>query len=181
MVNALCPVLVEVMFNVEWSEGDGKWQTADFSAVKRCQTSWQDNGVLAFLLLQPERLQGTHYSVQSDIWSMGLSLVEMAIGKYPIPPPSPEELDAIFGPNALAEHIEAAGTGKHLTGMWWGGGVSCVVVSDGNQGDGVLLTAWATGAFIVWFADLSTQFLSFADFFNTQVLFHTRQQNYQVK
>jgi len=39
-------------------------------------------------LFQPERLQGTHYSVQSDIWSLGLSLVEMAIGMYPILPPS---------------------------------------------------------------------------------------------
>lgn len=32
--------------------------------------------------MSPERLQGTHYSVQSDIWSLGLSLVEMAIGMY---------------------------------------------------------------------------------------------------
>ena len=46
---------------------------------------------------QPERLQGTHYSVQSDVWSMGLSLVELAIGRYPIPPPDAKELEAIFG------------------------------------------------------------------------------------
>jgi len=37
--------------------------------------------------LKPERLQGANYSVLSDIWSFGLSLVEMAIGRYPIPPP----------------------------------------------------------------------------------------------
>lgn len=47
--------------------------------------------------LQPERLQGTHYSVQSDIWSMGLSLVELALGRYPIPPPDAKELEAVFG------------------------------------------------------------------------------------
>ncbi|MEQ2158107.1 hypothetical protein GOODEAATRI_008786, partial [Goodea atripinnis] len=46
---------------------------------------------------KPERLQGTHYSVQSDIWSMGLSLVEMAIGRFPIPPPYSKELEQIFG------------------------------------------------------------------------------------
>ncbi|KAG8506192.1 Dual specificity mitogen-activated protein kinase kinase 1 [Galemys pyrenaicus] len=45
----------------------------------------------------PERLQGTHYSVQSDIWSMGLSLVEMAVGRYPIPPPDAKELELLFG------------------------------------------------------------------------------------
>lgn len=47
--------------------------------------------------MSPERLQGTHYSVQSDIWSMGLSLVELSIGRYPIPPPDAKELEAIFG------------------------------------------------------------------------------------
>lgn len=47
---------------------------------------------------QPERLQGTHYSIQSDVWSLGLSLVEMAIGMYPIPPPDPQILANIFGP-----------------------------------------------------------------------------------
>ncbi|XP_046890521.1 dual specificity mitogen-activated protein kinase kinase 1 isoform X1 [Hypomesus transpacificus] len=46
--------------------------------------------------MSPERLQGTHYSVQSDIWSMGLSLVEMAIGRFPIPPPDARELQLIF-------------------------------------------------------------------------------------
>ncbi|XP_052021078.1 dual specificity mitogen-activated protein kinase kinase 2 isoform X6 [Apodemus sylvaticus] len=49
----------------------------------------------------PERLQGTHYSVQSDIWSMGLSLVELAIGRYPIPPPDAKELEASFGKPAV--------------------------------------------------------------------------------
>lgn len=35
--------------------------------------------------------------MQSDIWSLGLSLVEMALGRYPIPPPDAKELSAIFG------------------------------------------------------------------------------------
>ena len=49
---------------------------------------------------------------------MGLSLVEMAIGKYPIPPPSDEEMSGIFGSNALEEHIEAAKTGVSLKGIF---------------------------------------------------------------
>lgn len=55
---------------------------------------------------QPERLQGTHYSVQSDIWSLGLSLIEMSIGMYPIPPPDSSTLEKIFGP---ADGTEASG------------------------------------------------------------------------
>uniref|UniRef100_A0A8C5MZV5 Dual specificity mitogen-activated protein kinase kinase 2 n=1 Tax=Leptobrachium leishanense TaxID=445787 RepID=A0A8C5MZV5_9ANUR len=39
--------------------------------------------------MSPEGLQGTHYSAQSDIWSMGL--------RYPIPPSDIKELEAIFG------------------------------------------------------------------------------------
>ena len=42
--------------------------------------------------MSPERLQGSQYSVASDLWSLGLSLVEMALGCYPIPPPDPNHL-----------------------------------------------------------------------------------------
>ena len=42
--------------------------------------------------LQPERLQGDEYSIQSDLWSLGVSLIEMALGRYPIPQPPSEEV-----------------------------------------------------------------------------------------
>lgn len=38
--------------------------------------------------------------MQSDIWSLGLSLIEMAIGVYPIPPPDPKLLDQILSENS---------------------------------------------------------------------------------
>jgi mitogen-activated protein kinase kinase len=46
--------------------------------------------------MAPERIsvkdQGT-YSVSSDVWSLGLSIVEMALGKYPYPS---QAYDSVF-------------------------------------------------------------------------------------
>ncbi|XP_023289132.1 dual specificity mitogen-activated protein kinase kinase 1-like [Orussus abietinus] len=67
--------------------------------------------------MSPERLQGTHYSVQSDIWSLGLSLVEMAIGMYPIPPPDAKTLASIFGSQLCQTPKENAATNSLSTPM----------------------------------------------------------------
>ena len=34
-------------------------------------------------LLQPERIQGAQYTVKSDVWSLGISLIELALGRFP--------------------------------------------------------------------------------------------------
>ena len=47
---------------------------------------------------------------------MGLSLVELAIGKYPIPPPTPQEMALIFSNDAMEEHMNAAKSGTPLPG-----------------------------------------------------------------
>ena len=33
--------------------------------------------------MAPERIQGAKYSVKSDVWSVGLTLMELAIGRFP--------------------------------------------------------------------------------------------------
>jgi mitogen-activated protein kinase kinase len=38
------------------------------------------------LNIQPERIQGGKYSVQSDVWSLGMTMMELVIGKFPFPP-----------------------------------------------------------------------------------------------
>jgi len=53
--------------------------------------------------MAPERLQGSQYSVASDLWSLGLSLVEISLGMYPIPPPDQETLVQIFGPQVAED------------------------------------------------------------------------------
>lgn len=36
-------------------------------------------------LLQPERISGQSYSIRSDVWSAGLSLLELVTNKFPFP------------------------------------------------------------------------------------------------
>ncbi|KAK6630019.1 Dual specificity mitogen-activated protein kinase kinase dSOR1 [Polyplax serrata] len=76
----------------------GEIKLCDFGVSGQLIDSMANSFVGTRSYMSPERLQGTFYSVQSDIWSLGLSLVEMAIGMYPVPPPNAKTLAAIFGP-----------------------------------------------------------------------------------
>ncbi|CAJ1072040.1 dual specificity mitogen-activated protein kinase kinase 2b [Xyrichtys novacula] len=79
----------------------GEIKLCDFGVSGQLIDSMANSFVGTRSYMSPERLQGTHYSVQSDVWSMGLSLVELSIGRFPIPPPDAKELEAIFGRTIL--------------------------------------------------------------------------------
>ncbi|XP_071572311.1 dual specificity mitogen-activated protein kinase kinase 1 [Temnothorax nylanderi] len=83
----------------------GEIKLCDFGVSGQLIDSMAHSFVGTRSYMSPERLQGSHYSVQSDIWSLGLSLVEMAIGMYPIPPPDDKLLASIFG----SEWVQHAG------------------------------------------------------------------------
>ncbi|XP_032673257.1 dual specificity mitogen-activated protein kinase kinase dSOR1 isoform X2 [Odontomachus brunneus] len=88
----------------------GEIKICDFGVSGQLIDSMANSFVGTRSYMSPERLQGTHYSVQSDIWSLGLSLVEMAIGQYPIPPPDEKTLASIFGPQACQPPAENCAT-----------------------------------------------------------------------
>ncbi|XP_065312928.1 dual specificity mitogen-activated protein kinase kinase 1-like isoform X3 [Gordionus sp. m RMFG-2023] len=64
----------------------GEIKICDFGVSGQLIDSMANTFVGTRSYMAPERLQGNQYTVQSDIWSLGLSLVEMALGRYPIPP-----------------------------------------------------------------------------------------------
>jgi len=76
----------------------GEIKICDFGVSGQLIDSMANSFVGTRSYMSPERLQGSQYSVASDLWSLGLSLLEMALGCYPIPPPDPNYLASIFGP-----------------------------------------------------------------------------------
>ncbi|CAF0983833.1 unnamed protein product [Rotaria sp. Silwood1] len=66
---------------------------------------------------KPERLEGTPAGIMNDIWALGLSLVEMAVGRYPIPPPTSDDIDILFkeDPHGNLPRVEGHGSHKNLS------------------------------------------------------------------
>ncbi|KAG9510164.1 Dual specificity mitogen-activated protein kinase kinase dSOR1, partial [Fragariocoptes setiger] len=65
---------------------NGEIKICDFGVSVQLIDSVANSFVGTRSYMSPERLRGETYTVQSDIWSLGLSLVELALGRYPIPP-----------------------------------------------------------------------------------------------
>jgi mitogen-activated protein kinase kinase len=55
-------------------------------------------------LSQPERIQGAQYTVKSDVWSMGVSLIELALGRFPFAESDDDDSD-LSGLSELEETI----------------------------------------------------------------------------
>lgn len=85
--------------------GAGEVKISDFgvsgqlaSSVSNC-LSWV--GTVTYM--SPERIKGDSYSFDSDLWSLGLTLLECALGRFPYPPPG-----------------EPCGGGRYLRGCYQG-------------------------------------------------------------
>ena len=81
------------------SKGDIK--LCDFGVSGQLIDSMANSFVGTRSYMSPERLQGTHYSVRSDLWSLGLSLVELAIGRYPIPDTDASSIGLSLSPGGV--------------------------------------------------------------------------------
>lgn len=86
----------------------GEIKICDFGVSGQLIDSMANTFVGTRSYMSPERLQGSQYSVSSDLWSLGLSLVEISLGLYPIPPPDDKTLVQIFGTSLVASNPQAA-------------------------------------------------------------------------
>lgn len=85
----------------------GQIKLCDFGVSGELTNTLANTFVGTRSYMAPERLIGTKYAAESDIWSLGLSLYEMATGNFPIPvenPPPP--LVPIRNPPAVLPDTE---------------------------------------------------------------------------
>ncbi|XP_055339836.1 dual specificity mitogen-activated protein kinase kinase 1-like [Paramacrobiotus metropolitanus] len=74
----------------------GEVKLCDFGVSGQLIDSMANSFVGSRSYMAPERLKGSAYTIASDLWSLGLSLMELALGRYPIPLPSHNEFRTIF-------------------------------------------------------------------------------------
>lgn len=65
---------------------EGQIRIADFGVSGQLINSVANTFVGTSAYMSPERIQGGKYSVQSDVWSVGITLMELILGKFPFPP-----------------------------------------------------------------------------------------------
>lgn len=61
----------------------GEIKLCDFGVSSELEGSIAMTFVGTGTYMAPERIQGSPYTVKSDVWSVGLTLMELAIGRFP--------------------------------------------------------------------------------------------------
>ncbi|CAF1272589.1 unnamed protein product [Adineta steineri] len=91
----------------------GEIKLRNFDVSRQFMDSYDDTRCY----MSPERLEGTHEGKTDDIWALGLSLVEMAVGRYPIPSPTSDDIDILFkeDPHGNLPRVEGYGSHKELS------------------------------------------------------------------
>ncbi|OXV09880.1 hypothetical protein Egran_02357 [Elaphomyces granulatus] len=61
----------------------GNIKLCDFGVATETVNSLADTFVGTSTYMAPERIQGGAYTVRSDVWSVGLTIMELAVGRFP--------------------------------------------------------------------------------------------------
>lgn len=81
----------------------GQIKLCDFGVSSELEGSIADTFVGTGTYMAPERIQGSPYTVKSDVWSVGLTLMELAIGKFPFGSSNDDDDDEAGGPQGILD------------------------------------------------------------------------------
>ncbi|KKO97758.1 STE/STE7/MEK1 protein kinase [Trichoderma harzianum] len=82
----------------------GSIKLCDFGVSGELVNSIADTFVGTSTYMAPERIQGEKYTVKSDVWSFGLTIMELAIGKFPFASEHIDEDDS--GPAGILDLLQ---------------------------------------------------------------------------
>ncbi|KAL0058864.1 MAP kinase kinase (MEK) [Marasmius tenuissimus] len=91
------------------SEGDVK--LCDFGVSGELINSLANTFVGTSIYMSPERIQGAEYSIRSDVWSLGITIVELAHGRFPFADYS-DDLNSAITPGGLGLPFSANANGS---------------------------------------------------------------------
>ncbi|PPR05036.1 hypothetical protein CVT24_010182 [Panaeolus cyanescens] len=74
----------------------GEIKICDFGVSGELINSIADTFVGTSTYMSPERIQGAQYTVKSDVWSMGISLIELALGRFPFSESTSDDEDSDY-------------------------------------------------------------------------------------
>ena len=83
----------------------GQIKLCDFGVSSELDGSIAETFVGTGTYMAPERIQGSPYTVKSDVWSVGLTLMELAIGKFPFGG-SDDDSDGPGGPQGILDLLQ---------------------------------------------------------------------------
>ncbi|KAK3214818.1 hypothetical protein GRF29_19g1341203 [Pseudopithomyces chartarum] len=83
----------------------GQIKLCDFGVSSELEGSIAETFVGTGTYMAPERIQGSPYTVKSDVWSVGLTLMELAIGKFPFGG-SDDDDDGPGGPQGILDLLQ---------------------------------------------------------------------------
>ncbi|BGP40371.1 Protein kinase C signaling pathway involved MAPKK protein [Rhodotorula kratochvilovae] len=86
---------------------DGLIKLCDFGVSGELVDSLAGTFVGTTFYLSPERIRGGQYSINSDVWSMAVTVLEVALNRFPFPAPGEAPLN---GPIELLTYLVRMGT-----------------------------------------------------------------------
>uniref|UniRef100_A0A1I7YER2 mitogen-activated protein kinase kinase n=1 Tax=Steinernema glaseri TaxID=37863 RepID=A0A1I7YER2_9BILA len=91
----------------------GQVKLSDFGVSKQLDRSVAQSYVGTNAYMAPERIFGGEYRICSDVWSYGLSVAEMAIGRFPLAKAEGQSVDSVIQ-SILLGHYEETLKAIHL-------------------------------------------------------------------